>query len=108
MVTVIDTLALDADADERKEQYLNADCFLICVAADSASPGDSVHKWKQEISSAMGSGDSEGREGKYIIMLALTKADLSNDEEGNAAASCIQESDLEELVQQMEERGSKV
>mgnify|MGYP000899640081 CR=1 FL=1 len=89
VVNVIDTLAHDEDAAERRDQYLDADCFMICVAADSASPCESVRKWNQEIRSVM----DDATDRKYIIMLALTKSDLI--EEGNAR---VQESDLEELA----------
>ena len=62
----------DTSGDEnlgvnRKIQYQNADCFMICVASDKRDSFDNIPKWMAEIQLI---------EDKKPISLILTKSDL--------------------------------
>ena len=52
--------------DKRKLHYRDADCFVICVAADRRQSYDNVRKWKDEIQTV---------EAEKPIILVLTKLD---------------------------------
>ena len=64
----------DTSGDEhlgvnRKVQYQDADCFMICVACNAQESFDSIAKWKAEIMEV---------ETDKPILLILTKKDLED------------------------------
>ena len=66
-IEIQDTSGDDIFGVNRKVQYQDADCFMICVACNIPESFDSIGKWKAEIKEV---------EPEKPIVLILTKRDL--------------------------------
>ena len=71
-IEIQDTSGDEYFGTNRKVQYKDADCFMICVAVNSESSFKSVDQWTNEIHQV---------EADKPIMLILTKKDLSYETE---------------------------
>ena len=68
-IEIQDTSGDDIFGVNRKVQYQDADCFMICVACNNQESFDSIAKWKAEIMEV---------ETDKPILLILTKKDLED------------------------------
>ena len=65
--------------------YVNADCFIICVACNDQASFDSIDKWSAEIK-------KNSRPDKPIFLI-LTKTDLSDEEKVVTLEQLIEKSE---------------
>ena len=76
--------------DKRKRAYRDADCFVICVAADKRQSYDNVRKWKDEIQTIVSD---------KPIVLVLTKSDSDETQDDLVALPMLRKKSREEGLQ---------
>lgn len=85
----------DTSGDEhlgvnRKVQYQDADCFMICVACNMMDSFENIGKWKAEIQEV---------EQQKPIMLILTKSDLKDEVDEPVLISMLRKASKEQSFQ---------